>query len=74
MIRFKKVTKMEEQLKKLERLKLAQTLQEATTCQGFYDVRPDDTKPTTGPNASPSTGRHSPDNEKGKRKSKKESR
>ncbi|KAI2783804.1 hypothetical protein F4815DRAFT_442059 [Daldinia loculata] len=66
MIRFKKVTKMEEQLKKLERLKLAQTLQEATTCQGFYDVRPDDTKPTTGPNASPSTGRHSPDNEKGK--------
>ncbi|KAF3057064.1 hypothetical protein GL218_06195 [Daldinia childiae] len=59
MIRIKKVTKMEEQLKKLERLKLAQTLEEVTACQGLYDVGSDDTKRSA-------TTHFSPDNEKGK--------
>ncbi|KAI0106911.1 hypothetical protein F4814DRAFT_452124 [Daldinia grandis] len=68
MIRFKKVTKMEEQLKKLERLKLAQTLREATTCQGFYDIKPNDTESTATPNAGFDTSHQPPDNGKGKQK------
>ncbi|KAI0845647.1 hypothetical protein F5Y00DRAFT_272705 [Daldinia vernicosa] len=64
MIRFNKATKMEEQLKKLERLKLPQVLQEATTCQGVYDLQPNDIDPNTDPNASPSMS----SNGKGKQK------
>ncbi|KAI1806557.1 hypothetical protein F4811DRAFT_550792 [Daldinia bambusicola] len=72
MMRLEKATKMEEQLKKLEPLKLTQCLQEATAVHKFYDIQPDDSRDdieaATNPIASQSSSYQSPDAEKGKQK------
>ncbi|KAI1463175.1 uncharacterized protein F4812DRAFT_469459 [Daldinia caldariorum] len=72
LMRVEKVTKMEEQLKKLEPLKLTMCLEEATALHKFYDIQPDDGRDdieaVTNSTASQSSSYQAPDAEKGKQK------
>ncbi|KAI1475423.1 hypothetical protein F4774DRAFT_413844 [Daldinia eschscholtzii] len=71
-IRVDKLTKIKEQLKKLEPLKLPECLQEATDLRRFYDVQPDDkhddVELIASPSVSQGTSLRSHNNKKGKQK------
>ncbi|KAI8964572.1 hypothetical protein F5Y11DRAFT_363591 [Daldinia sp. FL1419] len=72
MIHFDKTTELAEQVKKLEAMKLTESIQEAISSQGFRDVNPDDelvdSEPIIDLYASSGRSRYSPGNGKGKQK------